>query len=158
MKDLARGLHPTAGGNFLRAKQLPNFIYDRTSVRKIMSDWYDLDWPGNESGVTLEKLKMVLDDIGLRLEISPTEDAVVLQGIPNEEETKRCIGLPAWNALLEAFDLGEISEAQAQAIATKLNPYTGGWFKRARDSPNFKFNRSAFKRILMDWVARTEKE
>ena len=30
IEDLARGLHLTAGGNFLRAKELPNFKPDRT--------------------------------------------------------------------------------------------------------------------------------
>ena len=60
-EDLARGLHPTAGGNFQRAKDLPNFRYDRTSLRQILSDWYLLDWPGGESGVILEKLLMVLE-------------------------------------------------------------------------------------------------
>ena len=51
-----------------------------------------------------------------------------------------------------------ISQAQAQVIATKLNPCTGGWFKRAQDAPNFKFDRPVFKRIFMDWVARTEEK
>ena len=60
-EDLADGLHPTAQGNFLRAKQLPNFYFDKHSLRRILSDWYQYDWPGGESGVILEKLLMVLE-------------------------------------------------------------------------------------------------
>ena len=60
-EDLADGLHPTAQGNFLRAKQLPNFYFDKHSVRRILSDWYQYDWPGDESGVTFNKLLLVLE-------------------------------------------------------------------------------------------------
>ena len=75
-EDLAKGLHPTAGGNFVRAKELPNFKYDRTSLRHILADWFQYDWPDDgsyESGVTFEKLRTVLNDIGLVLKIFPTK-------------------------------------------------------------------------------------
>ena len=62
VEDMARGLHLRAGGNFLRSRQLPNFNFDRTSVRQILSDWYQYDETTNESGVTLERLQRVLLD------------------------------------------------------------------------------------------------
>ena len=158
-EDLARGLHPRAGGNFMRAKALPNFKYDRTILRFVLADWFQYDWPedgSNESGVTFEKLQQVLKDIGL--ELQKTGEEVTLRGVHNEGETKRCIGPDGWDALLEAFDVGTISLAKADTIATKLNPYTGGWFKRLQSLPNFNFNRQTFKGILMDWAARIRNE
>ena len=61
---------------------------------------------------------MVLVDIGLQLCV--IRDVVKLNGILSEEETKRLLGQQAWRALLFAFDVGVISQAQAQVIATKL--------------------------------------
>ena len=155
-KDIAQGLHSTVGGNFLRDSHLPNFRFDKTRFRQILCDWFLHDDENGKSGVTLEKLRMVLVDIGLQLRVSG--DAVKLSGILSEQETKRLIGEQAWTSLLDAFDVGAITQAQAQFIATKLNPCTGGWFKRAQDTPNFKFDRPVFKRIFMDWVARTEED
>ena len=62
-EDLATGLHSRAKGNFLGDKQLPNYSFDKHSLRKIFSDWYQHDWPDDQdqSGVTFKKLLNVLE-------------------------------------------------------------------------------------------------
>ena len=62
-EDLATGLHSRAKGNFLIKKQSPNYSFDKHSLRKIFSDWYQHDWPDDQdqSGVTLKKLLNVLE-------------------------------------------------------------------------------------------------
>ena len=64
-QDLASKLHPKVGGDFQRSRELPNFKFDRTSLRNILSMWYQCE----VEGVTRKKLKRVLSDpdIGLRL-------------------------------------------------------------------------------------------
>ena len=67
-QDLASKLHPKAGGDFQRARELPNFKFDRTSLRNILSSWYQYE----VEEVTRNKLERVLSDpdIGLRLDTS----------------------------------------------------------------------------------------
>ena len=44
-------------------KQFPNYSFDKHSLRKILSDWYQHDWQDDQdqSGVTLKKLLNVLE-------------------------------------------------------------------------------------------------
>ena len=39
--DIATKMHSTVGGNFRAASQdVPNYRFDRTAARQILSDWY----------------------------------------------------------------------------------------------------------------------
>ena len=68
-----------------------------------------------------------------------------------ECEARRLLGEGTVESLLEAVDRGAISLQQAEDIAFKLHPTVGGNFRRARDLPNFKYDRALFRKILSDW-------
>ena len=148
--DLAGELHPTVRGNLLRKKDSPDFKYDRTTLRQVLCDWYNKDWPedlSGDSGVTFEKLQKALSNIQVVLERSSKDGKVVLKGVAhNEENTKQCIGTAVWDTLLKAFEEGMLTVKRAEAFATKLNPSTGGWFKREKSLPNFEFSEHFFQK------------
>ena len=94
----------------MRLKQLPNFNFDRTSLRRILSDWYQYDGTLVESGVTLEKLQRVLLGIGLRLEEDGEVNLVLVK-----DHTK------------ERKKLYDLSEPQSEPSQT--------WRQTSRNSP-----------------------
>ena len=116
VEDLARGLHPTVGGNFLRLKQLPNFNFDRASLRKILSDWYQYDGTLLETGVTLEKLQRVLLGIGLRLE---EEGEVNLVSVKTKERKKLYDLAETYKSKINREEVKEIKNKLAGTLYSK---------------------------------------
>ena len=57
--EIARQLHPTVGGNFLRDRKRPGYCLDRQAFKKILSDWYKMS-TGEEHKTGLDKLMRTL--------------------------------------------------------------------------------------------------
>ena len=68
-----------------------------------------------------------------------------------EEEARQRLGPEAWDQVLEAVDLGKLSERQAQDLASRLHPKVAGKFIRERDRRDFQYDRTAMRQILLDW-------
>ena len=144
-QDLAFKLHPHAGGDFQRERELPNFKFDRTSLRNILSSWYQ-----NEvEGVTRKKLKTVLwdADIGLRLKISKS-GRVTLSQMKKKENDEMIMFRGYKNDILE----GKVGQ-----IHSRIQRLEGQYIERKLCRPEDLENKMSIQEIPLDQVLEENK-